>query len=368
MRLLRLLIIIAMIAVPVFAQQSWQGVWDGTTSQSKPISIAVDGTNRIPSLSFSGQSQTPGCPTQFNGLWNFISPANVNSDGTFTVNAPSTAPGSVGLTISGTLTSGGSGSGTVTFNYNTCPGCQCGGSGTANFNLTRQGGPPGAAAAILAVVGSLQGNAFFRTGVQIYNPGATSISGRFVFHPAGTSGTPTDPSMAYTLLPEHTIEYPDLLPAMGLSGLGSLDIVTSDPVPIMVARVFSDAGEAGTAGFTFDPLAPAAALQGGEKGVIIMPPDLVKARLNIGLRSLDTGASMTITLRRSNGAQKGTVARSMLPNFFEQVSVAALLPGLFLEGSDTITFSINSGNVIIYGASTDNRTQDPSLQYAKKTF
>jgi hypothetical protein len=175
--------------------------------------------------------------------------------------------------------------------------------------------------------------------------------------------------MSYTLQGGQTLEYADLLPAMGLSGLGSLDIqTTGDPAPIMVARVFSDAGEAGTAGFTIDPLAPAAALQSGDSGVIIAPPDLIKARLNVGLRSLDAGASMLITLRSKAGTQKGTVSKTMTANFFEQPSVSALLPGLTVEGSDTITFTLNSGRAIIYGATTENKTQDPSLQYAKKTF
>ncbi len=43
----------------------------------------------------------------------------------------------------------------------------------------------------------------------------------------------------------------------------------------------------------------------GESGVVIVPSDPAKTRLNIGLRSLDTGAAMTITLRRSNSAVKG---------------------------------------------------------------
>jgi hypothetical protein len=372
MRYLRVFIL-AMVAVPLNAQLSWQGAWSGTTSTGHAIAITVDATNHIPTLTFSGRGTGTSCFVEFTTTVNFnTNPPAVNTDGTFTAIASFPHPTAVSFTMTGTLVTTGLGSGSMTFTRNGIPGLPgsggCTGSGSATFNLARQGGAPGLPAAILAVVGSVQGAAFFRTGVQIHNPSATSISGRFSYHPQGITGTPADVSMAYVLEPGATITYPDLLPAMGLSGLGSADIVTSDPVPITVARVFSDAGEAGTAGFTIDPVAPSAALQTGEKGVIILPPDLVKTRLNVGFRSLETGAAMTMTLRRSNGAVKGTLNKSLAANFFEQPSVAALLPGMFLEGSDTITFSITSGKVIIYGASTENKTQDPSLQYAKKAF
>jgi hypothetical protein len=135
----------------------------------------------------------------------------------------------------------------------------------------------------------------------------------------------------------------------------------------MAARIFSDAGENGTAGFFLDPLAPDATLQAGESGVIIAPSDPSKARLNLGIRSLDTGASFVVTVRSKNGALRGTVTKTYAANYFEQVNANAYL-GLSLDASDTITFTMSSGKAIVYGAQTDNKTQDPSVQYAKKSF
>jgi len=150
--------------------------------------------------------------------------------------------------------------------------------------------------------------------------------------------------------------------------LGSLDIMTTgDPVPIMAARVFADAGANGTTGFFIDPLAPEAALQGGDSGVIIAPADPLKARLNLGVRSLEAGASFQITVRNKNGVVRNTQTKTYGPTFFEQVNANSYV-GVTLDGNDTITFSVNSGKAIIYGAQTDNKTQDPSVQYAKKTF
>lgn len=244
--------------------------------------------------------------------------------------------------------------------------------GPGIYNLTGSGLRPTnpAIAAVLAVAGSTQGSgAFFRTSVQIHNPRGTPISGRFVFHRAGVSGAANDPSLAYTLNAGQTIEYADVLPAMGVaSGLGSIDIMTTgDPVPIMAARIFSDAGENGTAGFFLEPVAPEFALQTGDNGVIIAPADPVKARLNLGIRSLDNGASLSITVRNKSGALRTTTNKTYQANLFEQVSANAYL-GTTIDGGDTITFTVTSGQAIIYGAQTDNKTQDPSVQYAKKSF
>lgn len=245
-------------------------------------------------------------------------------------------------------------------------------SGTGHYILTGSGLRPAgfAVTGILAVVGSLQGNgAFFRTRIQIHNSGTSPISGKFVFHTQGASGKANDPTLPYALNAGETIDYPDILPAIGVSeGLGSLDIMTTgDPLPILAARIFSDAGVSGTAGFFLEPIAPDGALRTGDSAVIIAPPDPQQARLNLGIRSLDTGASLLITVRNRNGVVRRTTTKTYVPNFFEQVGANAYI-GITLDASDTITFAINSGRAIIYGAQTDNRTQDPSVQYARKLY
>ncbi len=370
------LFILATLAIPAFAAQSWEGVWSGTTTQGKTIVLTVNSSNRFSQIKFGAIGQATFCSTEFDMTVNYPSGGpTVNASGNFTVTINATPPNGAGFSLNGALTTAGTGSGSATFNTLGSAPIGCTTSGSTSWSVTRQGGPPlpppptSSTVAILPVVGSVQGVALFRTGVQIHNPRTTPISGRFVYHAQGVPGSASDPSMSYTLQGGQTLDYADLLPAMGLSGLGSIDVVTDgDPAPITVARVYSDAGEAGTAGFTIDLVAPSQALQSGDNGVIIVPSDLTKTRLNVGLRSLDGGVSILITLRDKNGVQKGTQAKSMAANQFEQQSVAALLPGLTVEGSDTITFSINSGKAIIYGASTENKTQDPSLQYAKKTF
>jgi hypothetical protein len=242
----------------------------------------------------------------------------------------------------------------------------------ASYTLTLSGPSTGfSLASIIPVAGSLQGNgAYFRTRLQLHNARTTAISGKLVFHTASVSGKTSDPSLSYTLNGGQTIDYLDLLPAMGVSsGLGSIDLYTNpgDPVPVISARVFSDFGAVGTNGFFIDALGPDTALQAGDTGLLIAPADAAAARLNIGVRSLDSGASLTITVRNKNGTVRNTVTKTYLPTFFEQVGANGYV-GVTLDGSDTIAFTVNAGKAIIYGAQTDNKTQDPPVQYAKKVF
>ena len=89
-----------------------------------------------------------------------------------------------------------------------------------------------APAAFLPVVGSAAGvNTFFRTSAQAFNPSTQLIKGKYVFHPAGRAGVASDPSMNYVYAAGSATSIPDVLAAMGQSGLGSLDVVPSSGVP-----------------------------------------------------------------------------------------------------------------------------------------
>src|SRR5437764_1345911 len=171
----------------------------------------------------------------------------------------------------------------------------------------------------------------------MYTWRARTVLNKFVFDSLAIAGGAQDPSLSYSLTGGQTIDYPDLLPAMGIaSGLGSIDIMTTpgSPVPVMSARIFSDAGANGSAGFFTEPLGPDTALQTGDSGVLIAPADPVAARLNVGIRSLETGASFQITVRSKNGVVRNTVNKSYQPTFFEQVNANSYV-GIILDASDT---------------------------------
>ncbi|HXH92660.1 MAG TPA: hypothetical protein VNN25_13845 [Thermoanaerobaculia bacterium] len=229
---------------------------------------------------------------------------------------------------------------------------------------------PVAQTKILPVVGSVPGTggSYFKTSLQFFNAKTTAISGKIVFHPQAASGSASDPSLAYVIQAGKSLFYPDLLPAMGVaSGLGSADVIADagTAFPVTLVRVFNDGGVAGTTGLALDLMALSDALQNGESGVLIAPAD-TRFRLNIGVRTLESGASMTLTVRDKDGAVVKTASQSFGPTFFRQLGSSSILDGYTLAGGETITVQITSGSAFVYGSTTDNTTQDPSVQFAKR--
>jgi uncharacterized protein YjdB len=223
---------------------------------------------------------------------------------------------------------------------------------------------------VLAAVGSTHGanGSFFKTTLQLYNPRTAAISGKIVFHTQGTSGSDADPMLAYSILPGKTLSYADLLPAMGIaSGLGSADITAdaSSFLPIAIARVFNDAGSGGTSGLTLEPLPLDEALKTGKTGVLIAPLDLDKFRLNIGIRTLTDPVDLSITVRNPDGVVVKTLTKSYDPTYFKQVGSGEFLEDFALRGGETISIEVTKGSAYIYGSTTDNITNDPSVQFAR---
>jgi hypothetical protein len=75
---------------------------------------------------------------------------------------------------------------------------------------------------------------------------------------------------------------------------------------------------------------------------------------------------MTVTRRNAAGTVVQTLTKSYPPNFFEQISGVEFLEGAPFGASDSITIQVISGSAIVYGATADNTTQDPSIQFATK--
>jgi len=223
---------------------------------------------------------------------------------------------------------------------------------------------------VLTVVGSTPAafGSYFKTSLQLYNPYDDAVSGKIVFHTAQTSGSASDPSLAFSIQPKKTLAYADLLPAMGIpTGLGTADLVADagSLLPIAVARVFSDNGSLGTNGLTEEPLASTDALQVGQTGALLAPADVLKFRLNIGVRTLDQHTAVTITVRDKDGNVVKEVAPAYDPTYFAQKGSTEVLGGYALTGGETISFTVTEGSLIVYGATTDNTSADPSVQFAR---
>lgn len=219
---------------------------------------------------------------------------------------------------------------------------------------------------ILPVVGSTPGagGSYFRTSVQLHNPTSSLISGRIVFHRSGVAGSESDPAMAYLLAPGQTESIADLLPAQGISGLGSADIVSVGTAPTVTARVFDDASAGGTTGFTAEAMRPEEALHAGQAGVLLVPVDLSAYRMNIGVRTL-TASLMTLTVRDASGVIAGVVTRAFPAVYHEQQTAVLFLNGMSLQGGGSVSVAVSAGTAIVYGTTVDNRTGDPSFQIAR---
>ncbi len=215
---------------------------------------------------------------------------------------------------------------------------------------------------------------FFRTGMQLSNPWTSAIAGRFVYHPAGVAGSSADPSLSFSVAPGSTVSYDDLVQTMGQSGLGTIDLVlpAGAALPVVVTRVYNDAGAAGTSGFTEEAIDPSGSsesrvLFAGATGLLVAPPNNTGLRFNIGVRALLSGAVVTFRVRDASGVILNTVTKTYFPTFFEQQSAATLL-GAPLGPNSSIEVSVSSGSAIVYGATVDNVTNDPSIQFVRVVF
>ena len=87
--------------------------------------------------------------------------------------------------------------------------------------------------------------------------------------------------------------------------------------------------------------------------------------MNIGIRTLLDGVTMTVTVRARDGFMIQSSRRTFPPTYFLQLPLSEFTGGSVLLGDEVVDFDVESGSALIYGAITDNVTQDPSLQIAR---
>lgn len=234
----------------------------------------------------------------------------------------------------------------------------------------------------IPVVGSAAGSngSNFKTSLQLLfgAPSSSgSITGKLVFHPASTSGTSTDPTITYNVGADQVVTYSDIVATFGRSGLGSVDLITATGAtkPVIITRVYNDAGTAGTSGLTEDTIDPAdpRVINAGFTAFLVTPVDPTKTRFNIGVRTGASGATLTAILRDTNGTILKTVTKTYLPNWFEQVDANGASSNSFfgvtaVGPNQSISINVSSGSAIVYGSTTDDITNDPNIQFAVALF
>jgi hypothetical protein len=224
---------------------------------------------------------------------------------------------------------------------------------------------------VVPAVGSLQGGfgSFFRTSIQIASGGITSqaVSGRLVFHPSGHPGSASDPGVGFLLQARDTVEFDDIGSTLHISGLGTLDILSTGVLPLVTVRVFNDNGAAGTQGFVEPVVRPRDAALTNAQVFLSQPHDPTNFRMNIGVRTLDLGATLLVINIAKDGQSAGTVATKTYPaNYFEQVGLQQFLDNLPPSPDGLLAINVTAGSAVIYGSTTDNRTNDSAVTIATR--
>lgn len=224
---------------------------------------------------------------------------------------------------------------------------------------------------VLPVAGSTAGafGSNFKTSLQLHNRSAQTMKGRIVFHKLGQPGAAGDPSLTYELAPHATMKFDDVVGAMGQSGLGSIDIVPDGKgFPTVVARAFDDKGDKGTTGATIEAIRAADVVPAGEATTLVVPDSLQQYRFNIGVRTLSDGAVVEMSIYGANGILRKTLtARTFPADYFVQQASNDFL-GETLLANESIAFKVVSGSAIVYGTTTDNTTNDPSVQIGRRSI
>ena len=219
---------------------------------------------------------------------------------------------------------------------------------------------------IIPVVGTVAGSfgSQFRTVIQLTNPTTATITGRLVFHPINNAGSDNDPDEVFSITARASKLMPSTETMFGMSGVGSIDVITVGTAPPVIStRVFNDAGASGTSGFAEDAVRVTDALGVDQSGYITLPEDLTNYRMNVGVRTLGSGATLSIQYLQPSGVQIATKTLTIGANTLRQMSAQDFTGSAPVEGA-TVVVKVTAGNAILYSTTTDNRTNDSALKYA----
>lgn len=238
---------------------------------------------------------------------------------------------------------------------------------------------------IVPVVASAPGafGARFRSSLTLGNVSGAPVSGRLVFHPAGQPYSDDHPSMPFSVDPDDSVSWADVVSAMGQEGIGSLDIIVDDASPessqrrrelvTVASMAINDEGQAifGANIPAYVPLEVSSHELGGqsENWYMTVPDPGADGRVNIGWRTIDLGTldgpepSVRFSLYRDGGLVT-SVDLQLGENEMNQVPGAAVF-GQALQPGDRIT-AMGRGTMILWLTWTSNSTNDPAFFPARR--
>lgn len=216
--------------------------------------------------------------------------------------------------------------------------------------------------AIIPVAGATRGarGNEFRTIAELTNPGDGAISGHLAFHPAGVEASESDPRYAYVLAPYESQTLPDVMARIGASGVGSIEIVpqTGD-APAAAFRIAN-----GESSFAVPPIELDAVMIAGAHSAMKMPADGDRFRTNIGLRTMESGATIWICMHEADGTYIRGNTHYFPPNYLVQMPVADLMGGEVKAGQ-MVMFTVNAGSAVVFASTIDNHGTGSNLQIVR---
>ncbi|HXH90616.1 MAG TPA: hypothetical protein VNN25_03470 [Thermoanaerobaculia bacterium] len=240
----------------------------------------------------------------------------------------------------------------------------CTGAATILYNTSFSGIYQRVSRIVIPVAGSTRGanNAQFKTSLRL-GPPTSESAGKIIFHPAGRGGSDNDPSIPYRVERGQTLQFDDIVAAIGQSGIGSIDVVPGNWFPLsdvgllpVEARLFNEAAE-GTYGAFEAPVMPPDAYRPIDWNIFVPS---ARFRVNIGIRTI-TDAHVSF----SHFAAGGPVTEKVLdlPADYVFLDAADHFFGVAVNPGDSILISVSGDNVIAipFHTFTDNSTNDPAV-------
>lgn len=212
---------------------------------------------------------------------------------------------------------------------------------------------------LIPVVGSTKGayGSAFVTSGTLSNPGEKEISGNLVFHPAGIEALSTDPHASYRLAPYESQALPDVMAAIGTTGVGSLEIVPdTGAAPASMFRI-----EKGATAFVVPAVGPDNVMSLGNHTAVKMPADMKRYRVNVGVRTLGTGAKIWVCMHEPDGTYIRGYTREFPPNYLVQVPVAELLGGP-VTNNQMVMFTVQGGSAVVFVSTVENDGPGSTMQ------
>src|SRR6185369_11206193 len=109
-------------------------------------------------------------------------------------------------------------------------------------------------------------------------------------------------------------------------------------------------------------LEPALARRRSLSGIMLLPSDLTNFRMNVGIRTLESGAVLNIITHDANGLTLNTRGVTYAANYFEQPPLSQFIGVAAPPEGGSVQVQVTSGAAFIYGSIIDNRTQDSSMR------